>query len=67
MEKSLLKYCMRMKTFISEDAIKWILKKTLDALVFLHENSIVHRDIKSDNILYNKEGDIKLADFGYAA
>lgn len=33
----------------------------------MHRRNIVHRDIKSDNILINNNGDLKLADFGYAA
>ena len=51
---------------IDEKVCAYILRKTLEALYYLHSRGIVHRDIKSDNILVNREGDIKLADFGYA-
>jgi len=33
----------------------------------MHELNLVHRDIKSDNILINMDGAIKLADFGFSA
>ena len=33
----------------------------------MHELHVIHRDIKSDNVLINVEGDVRLADFGYAA
>lgn len=32
---------------------------------YIHSLHRIHRDIKSDNILLNLNGDIKLADFGY--
>ena len=51
----------------NENVIKYMLKETLKGLHFLHQNNIVHRDIKSDNILANEKGAVKLADFGYAA
>lgn len=52
---------------ISEGVCSYILYQTLKGLHSLHKRNIVHRDIKSDNILVSENGDLKLADFGYAA
>lgn len=52
---------------LSEQQIATICKSVLHALVYLHENGIVHRDIKSDSILLSKEGVVKLSDFGFCA
>ena len=35
-------------------------------MAHLHDNWVVHRDIKMSNLLYNKRGSLKLADFGLA-
>lgn len=49
---------------IDENIIWSIAEKCLRSLVYLHRNSIIHRDIKPHNILLDENMDIKLADFG---
>ena len=50
----------------SESFCKYTLFKTVQGLDVLHSSNIIHRNIKSDNILCSVNGEIKLADFGYA-
>ncbi|XP_062988682.1 STE20-like serine/threonine-protein kinase isoform X2 [Elgaria multicarinata webbii] len=52
---------------LTEPQIKVVCRQTLEALHYLHENKIIHRDLKAGNILFMLDGDIKLADFGVSA
>jgi hypothetical protein len=43
-----------------------IVPKICEALQYAHQQGIVHRDIKPENILMDKDGHVKIADFGIA-
>ncbi|MCE5303182.1 MAG: serine/threonine protein kinase, partial [Planctomycetaceae bacterium] len=43
-----------------------IVPQICDALQYAHDHGVVHRDIKPENILLDKEGRVKIADFGIA-
>ncbi|BGP52449.1 hypothetical protein JCM8202_002317 [Rhodotorula sphaerocarpa] len=47
--------------------ISSVLSQVADALWFLHEHSIVHRDIKDENVAMDPTGLVRLIDFGSAA
>jgi len=50
-----------------ESDIAYILKQVIEAVAYLHSTDGVHRDIKSDNLLFTEDQlTIKLADFGLA-
>ena len=45
--------------------VKVFTQRIIETVAYLHSMNIVHRDIKTDNILLDKEyADIKLCDFG---
>jgi len=48
------------------DDVLEILLEILDALEFAHRKGVTHRDIKPDNIMINREGQVLVADFGIA-
>eukprot|EP01133_Synstelium_polycarpum_P008970 gene8970-10521_t len=49
---------------LEEDMAKMIVAETVLALEYLHNNGIIHRDLKPDNLLIDKNGHVKLTDFG---
>jgi len=52
---------------IDNTTVICMIKKIANAIKFAHENLIIHGDLKSDNILVDKDGNIKIVDFGIAA
>ena len=53
------------KALCKEEAVD-IMKQTVSAIVEAHAKGIIHRDIKSQNILVKDDGTIKVVDFGIA-
>ncbi|MEM8670921.1 MAG: serine/threonine-protein kinase [Planctomycetota bacterium] len=53
------------QSFLAEQTLS-IVPQICEALQYAHDNGVVHRDIKPENILVDRNGVVKIADFGLA-
>lgn len=60
-----LRQAMNAGRFTPKEALA-IVPPVCEALQYAHENGVVHRDIKPENLLLDKNGRVKIADFGVA-
>ena len=60
-----LRQLLRARKMTPEEALG-IVPRICEALQYAHEQGIVHRDVKPENILLDKQGRVKIADFGIA-
>ena len=57
---------LKKRGFFPNDHAKFYLAETLVALEKLHLKNIIYRDLKPENIMLDKDGHIKLIDFGFS-
>ncbi|NXB26629.1 PAK3 kinase, partial [Rhagologus leucostigma] len=53
------------QTRLAEEEMAAVSRECLQALDFLHSRQVIHRDLKSSNILLGMDGTVKLTDFGF--
>jgi serine/threonine protein kinase len=57
-------YHLRKEGYFSEERAKFYICEIILSLEYLHRNKIIYRDLKPENILLDKDGHVKLTDFG---
>ncbi len=62
--KTIIEYCDENKLTI-EQRLE-LFKKVCEAVLYAHQNLVIHRDLKPGNILVQADGSVKLLDFGIA-
>lgn len=65
-DQDLKKYFDSLNGDIDPDVVKSFMYQLLRGLAFCHSHNVLHRDLKPQNLLINKNGELKLADFGLA-
>ena len=66
LEVNLLFINFHISNYLKPDFICKIIYQLLLSIKFCHKNEIVHRDVKPENLLVDKQGNLKLCDFGFA-
>ncbi len=64
--KSLMETMKHKKTSFTTNEIKCLMQQLLQAVSHLHDNWILHRDLKTSNLLFSHTGILKVGDFGLA-
>ncbi|XP_071717693.1 cyclin-dependent kinase G-2-like [Rutidosis leptorrhynchoides] len=66
MEHDLKALMETMKQPFSQSEVKCLMLQLLEGTKYLHDNWVLHRDLKTSNLLMNNRGELKICDFGLA-
>ncbi|EPS71331.1 hypothetical protein M569_03427 [Genlisea aurea] len=66
MEHDLKGLMESMKQPFSQSEVKCLMLQLLEGIKYLHDNWVLHRDLKTSNLLLNNRGELKICDFGLA-
>ncbi|OIT29685.1 PREDICTED: cyclin-dependent kinase G-2 isoform X1 [Nicotiana attenuata] len=66
MEHDLKALMETMKQPFSQSEVKCLMLQLLQGIKYLHDNWVLHRDLKTSNLLLNNRGELKICDFGLA-
>ncbi|XP_078171899.1 cyclin-dependent kinase G-2-like [Carex rostrata] len=66
MEHDLKGVMETMKQPYSQSEVKCLMLQLLEGTMYLHHNWVLHRDLKTSNLLLNNRGELKICDFGLA-
>ncbi|WCJ38694.1 Protein kinase superfamily protein [Euphorbia peplus] len=66
MEHDLKALMESMKQPFSQSEVKCLMLQLLEGVKYLHDNWVLHRDLKTSNLLLNNRGELKICDFGLA-
>ncbi|EEF39381.1 cyclin-dependent kinase G-2 [Ricinus communis] len=64
MDYDLQRFTNTVKYPFSISEVKYMMLQLLEGVCYLHENWVIHRDLKTSNILLNDDGKLKICDFG---
>ncbi|XP_060214150.1 cyclin-dependent kinase G-2 isoform X1 [Lycium barbarum] len=66
MEHDLKALMETMKQPFTQSEVKCLMLQLLQGVKYLHDNWVLHRDLKTSNLLLNNRGELKICDFGLA-